>query len=152
MLKKEITYNDFNGTERTESFYFNLTKAELTEMELGTEGGMSGMIEKIVAEQDIQRIMELFKSIIQKAYGEKSLDGRRFVKNQEILDNFTQTEAYSKLFMELATNADAAAEFINGLMPDDTKVQDTERYKEIIKAEKEKYPRETPREILPEDN
>lgn len=152
MLKKEITYNDFNGTERTESFYFNLTKAELTEMELGTEGGMSGMIEKIVAEQDIQRIMELFKSIIQKAYGEKSLDGRRFVKNQEILDNFTQTEAYSKLFMELATNADAAAEFVNGLMPDDTKVQDTERYKEIIKAEKEKYTREIPREILPEDN
>jgi nitrogen regulatory protein PII len=117
MLKKTITYTDYDGNQRTEDFYFNLSKAEVTEMELSAQGGLSKMLEKIIASQDSKRIMEIFKDIILKAYGEKSGDGKRFIKNQELRDAFVQTEAYSELFMELATNADSAAAFINGIIP-----------------------------------
>lgn len=117
MLKKKITYTDYNGTERTEDFYFNLTKAEITEMELGTSGGLAEMIRKIVDAQDAPSIIRVFKDLILKAYGEKSPDGKRFIKSDEISTAFSQTEAYSQLFMELAMDADAAAEFINGIIP-----------------------------------
>lgn len=117
MLKKTITYVDYNGNERTEDFYFNLTKAEVMEMEMSTNGGMAEMIKQIVASQNTAEIVKIFKDIVLKAYGVKSLDGRRFVKKDELRDEFAQTEAYSNLFMELATNADAAAKFINGIMP-----------------------------------
>lgn len=117
MLKKTITYTDYDGNERTEDFYFNLTKAEIAEMEMSHTGGMTRMIEKIVAEQDSKRIIEIFKDLILRAYGEKSPDGRRFIKNQEIRDSFAQTEAYSELFMELATDADAAVAFVNAIVP-----------------------------------
>jgi hypothetical protein len=117
MLKKTITYTDFNGTERTEDFYFNLTKAEVTEMELSTEGGLKQQLEKIIATKDSKKIVEIFKNLILKSYGEKSPDGRRFIKNQELRDNFEQTEAYSDMFIELATNAVLAAEFVNGVVP-----------------------------------
>lgn len=125
MFKKTITYTDYNGVERTEDFYFNLTRAEVTEMELSTTGGLTTMIEKIVAEQDSKAIVETFKKIILAAYGEKSADGRRFIKNDEVRDSFAQTEAYSDLFMELASNADAAAEFINGVAPVVPSVEET---------------------------
>ena len=117
MIKKTIKFVDYNGNEREEDFYFNLTKAELTEMELSTEGGMEQLIRKIVSEQDNKKIVEMFKKIILKSYGEKSPDGRRFIKSQELSDAFAQTEAYSELFMELATDADAAAAFVNGVVP-----------------------------------
>lgn len=117
MLKKTITYTDYDGTERTEDFYFNLTKAEVMEMEMGTTGGMKKMLEKIVAEKDSKRIVETFKDIIVRSYGVKSPDGKRFIKTDEVVEAFTQTEAYSELFMELATNAQAAAAFINGIVP-----------------------------------
>ena len=117
MLKKTITYVDFDGNERTEDFFFNLSKAEVMEMELGVTGGMTQMLNKIVAEQDSKKIVETFKLIIMKAYGEKSPDGKRFVKSPELSEAFAQTEAYSDLFMELATNADAAATFVNGIIP-----------------------------------
>ena len=117
MLKKKITYTDYNGTERTEDFYFNLTKAEIMEMELGTSGGLAEMIQRIVDAQDAPSIIKVFKDLILKAYGEKSPDGKRFVKSKELSEAFSQTEAYSQLFMELATDADAAAEFVNGIMP-----------------------------------
>jgi hypothetical protein len=117
MLKKSIEYVDYEGNSRTEDFYFNLTKAECLEMELSLEGGLSKTVERIVAAQDNKQIMEIFKELILKAYGEKSPDGRRFVKTQEIRDGFAQTEAYSELFIELATNADAAAIFVNGITP-----------------------------------
>ncbi|GHU53993.1 hypothetical protein AGMMS49975_13600 [Clostridia bacterium] len=120
MLKKTMTYTDFDGNERTEDFYFNLSKAETLEMEMGTTGGMSQMLQKIVAEQDSKRIIDIFKDIILKSYGEKSPDGKRFVKNKELSDAFSQTEAYSDLFMELATDADAATEFINSIIPHKT--------------------------------
>ena len=117
MLKKTITYTDYNNNERTEDFYFNLTKAELMEMEMSTAGGLAEMITKIVAAQDQPAIIKLFKELILKAYGEKSADGKRFIKNDDIREEFSQTEAYSQLFMELATDADAAAAFVNGIMP-----------------------------------
>ena len=117
MLKKTITYTDYNHVERTEDFYFNLTKAELMEMEMGAVGGLSGMIEKIVSAKDAPAIIKVFKELVLKAYGEKSADGRRFIKSKEISDAFAQTEAYSQLFMELATDADAASKFVNGIAP-----------------------------------
>jgi hypothetical protein len=119
MLKKTITYEDYNGTERTEDFYFNLTKAELMEMELGITGGMSEMVQRIVAAQDAPSLIKLFKDLVLKAYGQKSPDGKRFIKNDDLRDEFSQTEAYSQLFMELATDADAAAKFVNGIVPAD---------------------------------
>lgn len=117
MLKKTMTYTDYDGNERTEDFYFNLTKAEITEMEMSHDGGLVKLIEKIVAEQDVKRIIEIFKDLILNAYGEKSADGRRFIKNAEIREAFSQTEAFSDLFMELASNADVAAAFVNGIIP-----------------------------------
>ena len=117
MLKKTISYTDFDGNERKEDFYFNLSKAEVTEMELSVNGGLSAMLTKILAEQDSKRIIESFKELILKSYGEKSLDGKRFIKSQELRDAFEQTEAYSEMFMEVAMNAGAAAEFVNGIIP-----------------------------------
>ena len=117
MLKKTITYVDYNGTERKEDFYFNLSKAEIMEMEMGTTGGMVEMINRIVAAQDAPAIIDVFKKMILRAYGEKSADGKRFIKSKEISEAFSQTEAYSQLFMELATDADAASKFVNGIVP-----------------------------------
>ena len=131
MLKKTITYTDYNGVERTEDFYFNLTKAELLEMELGSAGGFAEMIQKIVAAQDAPAIIKVFKDLILKAYGEKSADGKRFIKSDEIRDAFSQTEAYSQLFMELATDADAAAAFVNGIVPKDVQKSATPALKPV---------------------
>lgn len=117
MLKKTITYPDYNGLERTEDFYFNLTKAEIMEMELSTTGGLSEMIARIVAAQDAPAIIKVFKELILKAYGQKSADGKRFIKSAALSEEFEQTEAYSILFMELATDADAAAKFVNAIVP-----------------------------------
>lgn len=119
MLKKTIPYKDYNGVERVEDFYFNLSKAEAMEMELSISGGLTEMIRKIVAAQDTPTIIATFKQIILKAYGEKSPDGRRFVKSEELSKAFSETEAYSILYMELATDANAAAEFVNGIVPKD---------------------------------
>lgn len=117
MLKKTITYEDYDGNKRTEDFYFNLSKAEILEMEMGVSGGMTQMLNRIIAEQDSEKIIKTFKEIIFKAYGEKSPDGKRFIKSEELSTAFSQTEAFSQLFMELATDADAAAKFVNGIIP-----------------------------------
>ena len=117
MLKKTIAYVDYNGVKREEDFWFNLTKAEITEMELSTSGGLAETIQRIVQTQDQPAIIAIFKDLILKAYGEKSPDGKYFRKSEEIRTNFAQTEAYSELFMMLATNADEAAAFINGIVP-----------------------------------
>lgn len=117
MLKKNIKYVDYDGNARAEDYYFNLNKAEIVELELGTTGGLTKTLEKIVQEKDNKRIVEYFKAIILKAYGEKSADGRRFIKSQELRDSFEQTEAYAELFMELSSNAKAAADFISGIVP-----------------------------------
>lgn len=117
MLKKTITYIDYNGNKRTEDFYFNLSKAELTEMEMSTTGGWTQWVERIVKAEDVATLSKLFKEIVLKAYGEKSLDGRRFIKSEELATAFSQTEAYSNLYMELVTDAKAAANFMNGIIP-----------------------------------
>lgn len=119
MLKKVIKYEDYNGVQREEAFYFNLTKAEIMEMELSTVGGLTGMITSIVEAKDTPAIIKTFKEIILKAYGEKSPDGKRFMKSEEISEAFAQTEAYSELFMELLTDSKAAADFVNGIVPAD---------------------------------
>lgn len=119
MIKKTITYTDYNGVERKEDFYFHLTKAEITKMEMSTSGGLAEMINRVVAAQDQPAIIKIFEDLIQKSYGVKTPDGRGFVKRKEDLDSFISTEAYSMLFMELATDADAAAKFVNGVVPND---------------------------------
>lgn len=119
MLKQTITYEDYNGAQRTEDFYFNLTKAEIMKMELSTTGGLTEMIQRIIAAQDTPALVDIFEKLILKAYGVKSPDGKRFEKSEELTNAFAQTEAYSNLFMELATDADKAAKFINGIVPAD---------------------------------
>ena len=119
MVKKTITYVDYNDNERTEDFYFNLSKAELMEMELSISGGLTEKIQSIIAAQDTPAIIKIFKELILKAYGQKSPDGKRFIKSQELQDEFSQTEAYSQLFMLLATDEKEAADFVNGIIPQD---------------------------------
>lgn len=118
MLKKTITYTDYNGVERTEDFYFNLSKAELAEMELSVDGGMSKMIENISKTNDVPSVVKFFKEIILKSYGEKSEDGKRFKKSEELSESFSQTEAYSEMFMEFFTDTESAISFINNIIPD----------------------------------
>lgn len=123
MLKKTIKYTDYNGKEHTEDFYFNLSKAELTEMELSTTGGYGEMLQGIVAADEHTKLVPIIKEIIFKSYGEKSDDGKRFIKSPELSLAFSQTEAYSELFMEIATDAEASAAFVNGIIPVDIKEQ-----------------------------
>lgn len=130
MLSKNIKYTDYNGIEREEAFLFNLSKAELMEMELGTTGGLAEMIKNIVAAKDTPSIVKIFKELVLKAYGEKSPDGKRFIKvdenGQPLSRKFAETEAYSNLFMELATDADAAAKFVRGIVPGDIDISDVD--------------------------
>ena len=119
MLKKTITYTDYNGMTRTEDFYFNLSMAEVAEMEMSTAGGLAEMIQRVAQSQDGPNIIKIFKDLVLKAYGEKSPDGKHFVKSSEKATLFSQTEAYSEIFMELATDAEAAAAFVNGIFPAD---------------------------------
>lgn len=118
MFTKTITYTDYDGNERTENFLFNMSKAEILEMEMSKDGGMKQLLEKIVQAQDIPKITYYFKQIILKGYGEKSPDGKRFIKNEELSTAFSQTEAYSNLYIELATNTEAGIEFVNALFPE----------------------------------
>lgn len=119
MLKKTIKYVDYNGTERTEDFYFNLSKAEIAEMELEIPGGMSAMLQRITKAQDTPTLVKIFKDLILRSFGVKSDDGKRFIKSPQLKEEFSQTEAYSELFMELATNAESASQFVNGIIPAD---------------------------------
>lgn len=123
MLKRTITYEDYNGNTRKEDFYFNLSKAELMRLQLGTVGGFSEMMQRMIDAQDAPSIMNEIEKIILSSYGEKSPDGKRFIKSKEISDAFSQTEAYSQLFMELVTDDKKAAEFVVGLVPSDVASQ-----------------------------
>lgn len=117
------TYTDYNGTSRTEDFYFNYSKAELADKQFSIKGGLAGMITKIIQTDDQPELIRLFRELIQGAYGEKSLDGRRFIKSEEMTKEFTETEAYSQIYMRLATDAKAAEEFINNVIPKDMREQ-----------------------------
>lgn len=121
MYKKTIEYKDYNGVDRKEDFYFNLTEAELTEMELSTTGGLEQKINQIISTMDMPSMIKIFKDLIAKSYGQRSPDGRRFMKKNEfgksLFTEFEETEAFSKLYMELATDDTAAADFVNGIIP-----------------------------------
>ena len=131
MLKKVIKFTDYNGVDREEAFYFNLTKAEIMKMELSTDGGFAEFIAKVVQEKDNKELVKLFDNFILTAYGEKSADGKHFMKSPEISAKFAATEAYSNLFMELLTDTKAATDFINGLAPVDTPI-DQEAAKKFL--------------------
>ena len=119
MLKKTITYTDYNGVERTEDFYFNLTKAELLDWELSTNGGLTVVAQRIINAKDQVKAIKLFREIIDKSYGVKSEDGRRFIKNETVLNEFRESPAYSELYMELVSNDQAASAFVNSILPSD---------------------------------
>lgn len=126
MFKKTIEYVDYNGEKRKEDFFFNLSKSELLEMQMSQEGGLRDYLVRIVEAKDTPELIKMFKHIILLAYGEKSDDGRHFMKSDEIRQKFECSEAYSELFMELATDSDAAAEFVNNLLPADYKASEKE--------------------------
>lgn len=117
MLTKKITYTDFNGEQQTEKFYFNLSKAELLEMEIGKNGGYQNYLKRLINSRNQEEIASIFKMFILKSYGIKSDDGKRFIKSEEISKEFEQTDAYSELYCELVTDTKKAAEFFNGLIP-----------------------------------
>lgn len=119
MYRKPMTYTDFDGNERKETFYFNLTKAECMEMEMGTTGGLSQLLRKIIDAGDNAELIAMFKKIIMKAYGEKSEDGKYFVKNDEVRAKFEATQAYSDLYMQLSTDTEEAIKFVENIMPPD---------------------------------
>lgn len=123
MLKETRTYEDYDGVTRTEDFYFNLSKAELAEMELSNEGGLENYLNKIINSKDNKKIVEVFKDILLKSYGEKSEDGRRFIKSAEISKAFSETPVYSDMFIELASDEDKASKFVEGIMPKDLGAQ-----------------------------
>lgn len=118
MYKRTFKYTDYDGNPREEDVYFNLNESEIIEMSFSVEGGLDQMIKRIVAAQDSKKIISIFKEILLKSYGEKSLDGKRFIKSPELSAAFSQTEMYNQLFMELSLDADKAAEFINAITPD----------------------------------
>ena len=119
MLKKTITFIDFDGVSRTEDHYFNLTKAEITEMELSKDGGLTTVINRIISEKNMPALAASFKEILKRTYGRKSDDGRRFMKSEEIWKEFEESGAYDVFFMELIQNAGKAIDFINGVIPKD---------------------------------
>lgn len=135
MIKKTITYTDYNGNQRTENFYFGLNKAEIMDMELSVTGGMRQLLQMIMDKQDIPKLIDAFKQMIRMSYGEKSPDGRRFIKSKELTDAFVQTEAYSELYMELLGDSEKAAAFINGIMPADVTAMMEKREAEAKKNE-----------------
>ena len=119
MLKRSITYEDFNGVEQTDVCYFNISKPEIVDLETKYEGGLKGMLERVIEAKDFRTILKEFKEIILLSYGVKSEDGKRFIKTQEMRDAFEQSEAYNVLFMELINDDDVAAEFLKGALPKD---------------------------------
>lgn len=118
VLKKTVTYKDFNGDEQTEELFFHLSQAELVELEVGHDGGLSAAMQRIIDTNDGAAIIKEFKNIVMMSYGRKSMDGKRFIKNQQMREEFESSEAYSTLFMELVTDAEAASSFINGIVPE----------------------------------
>lgn len=135
MHSETVTYTDYNGVKRKETFFFNLTKAELLEMEMGIVGGFNAKVQRAIDAQDQPTLIATFKDLLLQSVGVKSADGRRFIKNDEVRNDFKETEAYSILFMQYATDADAASKFINGIVPADLA---QEANKEIAPAARKK--------------
>ena len=125
MLKKTIKWVDFNGNEVQEDFYFHMSKAEFVELEVSEEGGWAEMLERIAKEEDRKKMIAIFKQLILQAYGEKSPDGKRFIKSKELSEAFSQTEAYSAMFMSFFEDENAAVQFVQGIVPSDMAEQMT---------------------------
>lgn len=119
MIKKTITFTDFNGNERVDDFYFNLTIDELVDLELSPTESVKNHLNRIINSDDSIEIYKVFKKIVLAAYGKKSDDGLRFIKNEELKEEFSQTNAFSELLFEFIKNSESAAEFINALIPKD---------------------------------
>jgi hypothetical protein len=137
VLKKTITYKGVDGkTEFTEDFYFHLSKAELVELETSRPGGLSEWVKRIVATEDVTEIVPEFKKLLLLTYGKRSDDGRRFIKTQQLRDEFASTEAFSELFIELCSDADKAAQFVNGIMPSGLEEQVAKMEREPNRAER----------------
>lgn len=117
MFKDTVTYEDYNGNMRTETLYFNLSRAEVIQMEMSVNGGLGSFLENIVKSEDMPAIVEQFTKIIKMSYGVKSDDGKRFIKSDEISETFVQSEAFSEFFMKIISDEDYAAKFVNGIMP-----------------------------------
>lgn len=139
MYTRKIKYVDYDGNEREETFYFNLTKTELTQMDMIQAGGLESYINRIIESKNGKDTMEMFNLILSKSYGEKSLDGRRFIKSPELYKAFTETEAYNTFFYELVTDAKVAADFVNGVVssvmddiPEDKRREAEAKYKEML--------------------
>ena len=136
MLKKTITYEDYDGNSRTETFHFGLNKAELAKMEMSTTGGLTNMLNRIMEAQDGPAILKVYEEFIDKSYGEKSLDGKRFVKVDDagvpLVKAFKETEAYSQLFLDVMTDADKAAEFMIGVLPNDMQDEVKKEFKKKV--------------------
>jgi hypothetical protein len=159
MLKKTITFKDLDGNSVTEDFYFNLSKPEITEMELEQKGGLGEELQALVETGDPGQILKTFKWIMLKAYGIRSADNKRFIKSEQISEEFTQTDAYSVLFMELVTNAESSAAFVQGVLPPDLltamKEVETDSTREVVDVQlpepKVKHPIDMTREELIEE-
>ena len=132
MLKKEITFTDYDGEKRTETHYFNLERNELIKLEISSIGGLEESVKRIIEARNGKEIMDTFERIILVSYGEKDLDGVHFNKSEEMSNRFKNSKAYDALFMELVTDDNAAADFINGILPDDMNV-DNEKVEEMKK-------------------
>lgn len=117
MYRTSVKFENYDGEEREMEVLCSLTEAEVIELEVSWDGGLKGVLEKIIKEKDQKRMVEMMKMLITKSYGKKSIDGNRFIKNQEVLDEFMQTPAYSELFMLLSTDAEEASKFVNGIIP-----------------------------------
>lgn len=123
MLAQEITYEDFNGHMVTETFYFNLTKAEMLRLQVSVDGGMQQLLQKIVDSQDVKSLIHEFEKLVLAAYGIKSEDGKKFIKNDELREDFKQTAAYDAIFTKIATDEKFAAAFVVGTFPKDLDLQ-----------------------------
>lgn len=134
MLKKIITYTDFDGNKQSKECYFHYTKTDLTRMNLAAEGGLLGMAEKISSEKDGKKLCQLFEDIILGAYGERTADGQSFVKTDEVRQAFRYSLAYDALFEELSTDAKKFAEFFNGIIPSDSKISDDKLAEVVAQA------------------
>lgn len=133
MITETIKYTDYNGTERTETYYFNLSKPELLKIEMSEEGSFGDKLKEAVRTNNVRSIIDSIELLILKSIGVKSEDGRRLVKSEELSKAFQESPAYEELYMKLMTNADAAAAFINGIMPSDIAAQLPKTEEELTK-------------------
>lgn len=148
MIAKTFEYTDYNGTKRKDTWYFNLDKAELMKLELGAWGGLDALLKRLIREENPEKIIDMFDKIILGAVGEKSPDGRKFIKNEAIRDDFRQSPAYSELFYELVTDSEKAGAFLKGCIPTDLamKVEENEKKRKQEESAQAALPESTSQE------